>query len=204
MATLPEESGCWLNCGPTTGGDVREDVRKAAAEIWRTACERTRRAMGDATETAALMEAAAARASKFLDRLGEADVPASARAALLSIFCRLLRQRAARLRRVEYVGLEVEVTTTIPSWEDEMNTLLFFEKLQHHLTPESVTILGLRREGHDWDEIAAKLNSSVPAAKKRFWRDIEDAKVELRIGPQGKPPGSAKARRKNKGKDSAA
>lgn len=206
MATLPEESGCWLNYGPTTGVDIREDVRAAAAEIWHTACERTRSAMGDHSETAALMEEAAARASKFLGRLAQdkAEVTADTHALLLSIFCRLLYRRAVRLRRLELVGLDLEAKTPVASWENEMNMLLFFEKLQHHLTPEGVTILGLRRDGHVWDEIAAMLGSSVPTLKKRFWRDIENAKATLRIGSEGKPAGRAKSGRRGKGRGSVA
>jgi DNA-directed RNA polymerase specialized sigma24 family protein len=204
MAALPEESGCWLNSDSTAGVTVREDVRAAVAEVWRVACKKTRIAMGDTTETAGLMEASAARASRFLDRLGQGSVDANPRAILLRIFCRLLSQRAVRLRRLEPVGMDVEIKATAPSWEDEMNMLLFFEKLQHNLPPESVTILGLRRDGHVWDEIASMLKSSVPAVKKRFWRDIENAKVTLRIGPQGKSAGRAKVGRRNGGNGSAA
>jgi hypothetical protein len=57
---------------------------------------------------------------------------------------------------------------------------------------------------HVWDEIASMLKSSVPAVKKRFWRDIENAKVTLRIGPQGKSAGRAKVGRRNGGNGSAA
>ncbi|HEY1463138.1 MAG TPA: hypothetical protein VGF44_06960, partial [Terriglobales bacterium] len=192
MVDVPKDSNCWLDSDSTAGVTLREDVRAAAAEIWRSACKKTRIAMGDATETAGLMEASAVRASRFLDRLGKGSVDANPRAILLRIFCRLLSQRAVRLRRLEPVGLDVDIKATSPSWEDEMNMLLFFEKLQHYLSPESVTILGLRRNGHVWDEIASMLKSSVPAVKKRFWRDIENAKVTLRIGPQGKSAGRAK------------
>jgi hypothetical protein len=102
------------------------------------------------------------------------------------------------------VGLDLEAKTPVASWENEMNMLLFFEKLQHHLTPEGVTILGLRRDGHVWDEIAAMLGSSVPTLKKRFWRDIENAKATLRIGSEGKPAGRAKSGRRGKGRGSVA
>ncbi|MGC2743840.1 MAG: hypothetical protein WA672_11675 [Candidatus Angelobacter sp.] len=202
MAALPEESGCWLDSDSMAGVSIRQDVRTAAGEVWKIACEKTRLAMGDTSETAALMEAAAARASRFLDRLGQAAASASAQAVLLSIFCRLLYRRAGRLRRLEFVGLDVGVKTTVPSWEDEMNMLLFFEKLQHHLSPESVTILGLRRNGHFWNEIASMLQVSIPAVKKRFWRDIENAKAALRIGSQGKPAGRAGFGRRGQGNGS--
>jgi hypothetical protein len=160
--------------------------------------------MGDNSETAALMEEAAVRASKFLGRLGKDVSAADTHALLLSIFCRLLYRRAIPLRRLELVGLDVEVKTPVPSWEDEMNMLLFFEQLKHYLSPESVTILGLRRDGHVWDEIAAMLGGSVPTLKKRFWRDIENAKATLRIGSQGKTTSRAKVGRRGKDRGSVA
>jgi hypothetical protein len=204
MADLPEEASCWLPCGSSPGIGIREDVGAAASKIWRIACKKTRVAMGDSTEIGGLMEAAAARASRFLDRLDKDAVSANTRAVLLKIFCRLLRQRAVRFRRLEPIGQNVEIKATAPNWEDEMNMLLFFEKLQGCLPPESVTILGLRRDGHVWEEIAAIFETSVPAVKKRFWRDIENAKVTLRISPQAKPAGRAKVGQRNKAKGSSA
>jgi hypothetical protein len=160
--------------------------------------------MGDSSETGALMELAAAKASEFLDRLGGDAAAANTRAVLLIIFCRLLRSQTIRLHRLELVGRDVESKASIPSWEDEINMALLLEKLERHLTPESVTILRLRRDGHKWTEIAAMLGTSVPAIKTRFWRDIENAKVTLGIGSQVKPAGRARAAHTGKGKGRAA
>ncbi|HJX85400.1 MAG TPA: hypothetical protein VJ723_13765 [Candidatus Angelobacter sp.] len=200
--SLPEASGCWLDHGSVAGVAIREDVRDAAVQLWAVACGKTRAVMGDTAETAALMEVAVAQASKYLDRLGQEASPARTSAVLMKIFSRLLRRRATRLERLQPAGQDMEFMASVSSWEDGVNAGIFLQQLERCMSRDGVTILTLRRDGHSWLEIAQMLRTTVAAVKKRFWREIEDAKITLGIGPPKKP--AARARTQRKGRDSAA
>jgi hypothetical protein len=200
--SLPEASGCWLDHGSVAGIAIRDDVRAAAVQLWAVACGKTRAIMGDTAETAALMEVAVAQASQYLDGLGQEASPARTPAVLMKIFSRLLRRRATRLERLQPAGQDMEFMASVSSWEDEVNAGIFLQQLERCMSRDGVTILTLRRDGHSWPEIAQMLRTTVAAVKKRFWREIEDAKITLGIGPQKKP--AARARTQRKGRDSAA
>jgi hypothetical protein len=184
MPTRPEENGCWLYGNSVNGVPLRDDVCAAANTIWRNACRKTERAMGDSTETGTIMEVAAGEASQYLDGLGPQAASANPPALLWKIFCRVLARRAVTFRRLQPAGRLIESSVSIPSWEEDVNRELFFKKLQHHLSPDSVTILLKRRMGHGWDEIARMLDTTATAAKKRFWREINNAKAKLKIDTQ--------------------
>jgi len=129
-SSLPEVSGCWLDRGSIDGIALRDDVRNAATAVWPIACDKTRAATGDSTETAELMEVAVMQASQYLDRLKpEASVePPSA--LLVTIFNRLLWRRAALLARLQPAGDDIELKASVQSWEDEVNTGLLFKRNQ--------------------------------------------------------------------------
>jgi hypothetical protein len=200
--SLPEASGCWLDHASVAGIAIRDDVRAAAVQLWVVACGKTRVVMGDTAETAALMEVAVAQASQYLDRLGQEASPSRTPAVLMKIFSRLLRRRATRLERLQPAGQDMEFMASVSSWEDEVNAAIFLQQLERCMSRDGVTILTLRRDGHSWLEIAHMLRTTVAAVKKRFWREIEDAKISLGIGPPKKP--AARARTERKGRDSAA
>ena len=183
-SSLPEVSGCWLDRGSVDGVTLRDDVRHAAIAIWPIACNKTRAATGDPSETAELMEVAVMQASQYLDRLKpEASVePPSA--LLMTIFNRLLWHLVARLARLQPAGDEIELKASVQSWEDEVNTGLLFKQMEHHLSREGITILSWRRDGDSWQEIAQELGTTVTAVRKRFWREIEHAKTTLGIKRQ--------------------
>jgi hypothetical protein len=44
----------------------------------------------------------------------------------------------------------------------------------------------LRRVGYSWRQIARIFRTTVTAITKSFWREIENAKIELKIAPQRK------------------
>lgn len=199
MPSLPEENGCWLSRGSTEGIAIRDDVRAAAAKVWGMACRETRIAMGDDAETAALMEIAVAQTSQYLNSPAKRSAPSSAKAVLLKVFRRLLYRRAKRWERLEPIGHEVELRASVPSWEDQVVSVLFLEKLRRYLSQESVNILLLRGDGRTWAEIAQAMNSTTAAVRNSFWRDVDNAKNKLRIGTTQKEVTRAKIRSARKG-----
>lgn len=193
MVPHREEDKCWLDAHAASGVRIRDDVRRAVHTIWRIASQKTSAAMGDAAETATLMELAAVDASKYLDGLGADAANANVPAVLRRIFCRLLSRRAVRFRKLEPAGEKIEFLVSVPSWEDKVNRRLLFIKLQSYMSQLGVTILTRRREGYEWDEIAPALRMTVTAVKTRFWREIENAKAELKIGTEARRRGKPKA-----------
>lgn len=181
MTFIAEEANYWLKDRSESGVRIREDVRAAARIIWRRACEATERAMGDRADAGALIEQAAKEASQYIDRLSVTDTSVNPSAVLMRIFRRLLTRHAARFRRLEPQGREIESLVSVPSWEDRVVQQLFLEKLASAVDEEGVTILWLRLAGCKWDELAEMLHTTIPAAKSRFWREIENAKAKLGI-----------------------
>lgn len=196
--SLPEAGRCWLDRGSVIGAAIRDDVRAAVGKIWIVACRRTRAAMGDPADTTTMMEVAVVRASQYLDRLNQEASVERAGAVLMKIFTRQLRRQATRLARLQPAGRDIEFTASIPSWEDGVNAGIFLEQLERHMSREGVTILTLRRDGHSWQEISQMLQTTVTAVKKRFWREIEDAKISLGIQPQKAQSDRTKTRRGGK------
>jgi len=197
--SLSEAGWCWVDRGSAIGAAIRVDVRAAVGKVWIAACRRTRTAMGDPADTAALMEVAAVRTSQYLDRLHQEEAVERAGAVLMKIFSRLLRRHAERMARLQPAGQDIEFTVSVPSWEDGVNAGIFLEQLEHHMSRAGVTILTLRRNGHSWQEIAQMLQATVSTVKKRFWREIEGAKVSLGIRPKKAPEDRTKAPRRGKG-----
>lgn len=65
---------------------------------------------------------------------------------------------------------------------------LGLEKLGCHLSDKGLKMLGLRRRGFDWKEIAYALHMSETAARTAFWREIRRAASKgSREGSRGKP-----------------
>jgi DNA-directed RNA polymerase specialized sigma24 family protein len=186
MGIEPEQGGCWLD--DSGGVSIREDVRNAVPDIWRKAVHETQAALGDAGDAAALMELAAAEASKYLDSLAERAAQANVHGVLLKIFCRVLSRRAARFRRLEPQGREIDSLIAVPSWEDSVIRQLILEKLTGVVDQDGVTILSARLAGYTWDELAEMLQITVSAAKSHFWREIDNAKTKLGIGGKAKGP----------------
>src|ERR1700694_2726052 len=53
--SLPKAGRCWLDRGSAIGASIRNEVRAAVGKLGMLACRRTRAAMGDPADTAALM-----------------------------------------------------------------------------------------------------------------------------------------------------
>ena len=186
MAIEPEQSGYWLNRISSCGVEIREDVRLAASAIWRAAQRKTQLRIDDSSDTAALMDVAAAKASKYLDGLGDHAASANTKAVLMKVFCRVLTRYAAKLRRLQLVGDYIELQAELPNWEDRLMLQLVFEKFERYLSAGGITILTSRRQGYEWDDIAAMLGMPVTVVRSRFWREIAHAKAKLGIRPKKK------------------
>jgi hypothetical protein len=130
------------------------------------------------------MEIAAVDAVRYLNKTGKSASSENVEAILMKIFSRLLNRRAIKARRLEGVGRQIDDMVLVPSWENNLHTLLFLEKLQSCLSPKSVTILSQRINGHTWEEIAEMMRSTKAVLKGSFWREIENAKLKLRIEEQ--------------------
>ena len=180
-ALEPEQSGYWLNRISSSTVEIRRDVRLAASAIWRTAQQKTQSRINDSSDTAALMEVAAAKASDYLNNLGDEAAAANTKAVLMKIFCRVLTRYAGRLRRLQPFGDNIELEAEAPKWEDRLMLQLVFEKLERYLSADGVTILTRRRQGHEWNEIAHMLGLPVAVVRSRFWREINNARAALGI-----------------------
>jgi hypothetical protein len=184
---LLEVEGCWLDHGSASGVVLRDDVRTAAVKMWAVACARTRTEIGDTSETPALMEAAVVRTSQYLDGLSQEASTGRAYAVLITIFTRLLRKQARRQGRLHAVGRDIESVARVPSWEREVHVAICLEQLERKLSQQGGAILRLRRNGYSWRHIARMFRTTVTAITKSFWREIGNAKIELKITPRRKP-----------------
>ena len=192
-SNLLEKNGCWLDRCSVDGIVLRSDVRTAAELFWTSASCKTREAMGSSAETAALMEKAVAEASQYLDERRQETCLPRARALLKRIFCRLLMHRAEPSQQFRSVGEVKEHMAPVLSWEERVNDLVFLGQLARHMSPEEGNMLTFFLSGFKWPEMARMYGTTVTAIKKRFWREIEHAKIKLGITSK-----KATAKRKNK------
>ncbi|MFT3889986.1 MAG: hypothetical protein QM713_17730 [Arachnia sp.] len=51
--------------------------------------------------------------------------------------------------------------------------------IRSHLSPDVQTLLDLRLEGQEWNEISLQLNASPEALRKRLTRALDDAACSL-------------------------
>ena len=92
-------------------------------------------------------------------------------------FCRALRRYAMKLNRLHFVGMRSELSERVfaPSCAALADLRLYLEKFGCDLSDKSREMLGLRRRGFDWKEIADALHMSETAARTAFWREIRRA-----------------------------
>jgi RNA polymerase sigma-70 factor (ECF subfamily) len=62
---------------------------------------------------------------------------------------------------------------------NEVATRELLEEVRRRLSPEELSLLERREQGHDWTEIAADLGSSPEASRKRLARAIDRVAHEL-------------------------
>jgi DNA-directed RNA polymerase specialized sigma24 family protein len=162
------------------GRAIREDVRKAAVQIWNNACAAASSLLGDSIDAAEIMESSVERVSGFLTNKKAALYAENTNGLLMVAFRNVTLNRLARLRREASMEESVasEPSATWGSVE-AIESKIDLEKLVRRLSPRSRTILVLRDAGYDWNEIAALFRVTVPAAKNRFHRELKEAHMQL-------------------------
>jgi len=155
------------------GRPIRPDVRLAAHEIWKQACQRTQSLLDDHGPAAELMENSVAQVSRYLNRIG-APESSSKHGLLMVAFCRGLRRYAAKLSRLELVGGAGELASRAldEAWAGQMNVRLELAGVLRKLRENNAAVLMLRAAGYEWEDVGQILGKSPAAVRIRFWREI--------------------------------
>jgi DNA-directed RNA polymerase specialized sigma24 family protein len=182
MSQRRERTSIWWDRGlDREGVSIREDVRKAAQEVWNSACGITTFILGDSSDTAELMDHCVSRVSRSLDARKQGLFSQNAPALLMVAFRRELYARAERLRRFELIGDGQKFSDLLraPSRISDIDFRLDLDKLVRRLSKRNRTILVLRDSGYDWKEIAGVLHVSISVAKNSFWRELQGLREGL-------------------------
>src|SRR5258708_3021204 len=147
------------------------------------------------------MENAVAQVSRYLDRTGADLFTQNTAGILMCAICRSLRRYAMKLNRLELVGRSAELSERriAPNWTALVDLRLDLERLSHHLTDTGRTMLGLRKSGFDWKEIAEVLQMRDIAAGAAFWREVKRAK--LKAGETGRHKNRQVTARRGRGEE---
>src|SRR2546423_15276885 len=115
MAISPERTHLWWDKElDRTGRPLRQDVRAAAHEIWKSLRRKAKTALGDASDTAEMLENVVEQISRYLDGKGCPPFSVNAVALLTVAFRRQLQKRAAKLARLKTVGGTSELAELLP------------------------------------------------------------------------------------------
>jgi DNA-directed RNA polymerase specialized sigma24 family protein len=57
---------------------------------------------------------------------------------------------------------------------------LDLENIVRRLSERNSTVLALRAAGHNWEEVAQLLGTSVAAVRNSFWREVREVRQQLR------------------------
>jgi DNA-directed RNA polymerase specialized sigma24 family protein len=163
------------------GRQIRSDVRSAAHQVWKEACRRTQSLLADPAQAADVMEDSVAQVSRYLDRIG-APSSSAKNGLLLLAFSRALRRLAARSRRLELAGGAIELSSRMVDrrWSLQVDARLDLENILRRLSDRNSTVLALRAAGHNWEEVAQLLGTSVAAVRNSFWREVREVRQKLR------------------------
>jgi DNA-directed RNA polymerase specialized sigma24 family protein len=179
MGCSPKRPLWWDREVDKSGRIIRADVRAAAHKVWNQVCVNVRRILGDKSEAPELLEKAIESSSRYLDRYN--IPPHDPSGLLLRAVDRLAHPLARRRGRVQAVGSTSELAEILkaPEWSEEADRRIFLERLVLGLKDQNRVVLRLRIEGYEWTEIADMLNLDPSVVRKRFWRDIRRAHLQL-------------------------
>jgi hypothetical protein len=169
-----------------SGRPIREDVRAAAIAVWEKVCKIVQQLLGDFDDAAPLLERSVVRVSIYLN---DREVPHHDPSGLLILdLYRSARRLAKQRNRVRFAGGTSDLSTKLgaPDWTNELERRIFLDQLVSFLAPEVCGLLRLRMEGFEWDEIAKMLNSDASRIRRRFWKDVRRAQLQLLSRP-GRP-----------------
>jgi DNA-directed RNA polymerase specialized sigma24 family protein len=171
------------------GRQIRRDVRLAAHRVWKEACRRTQSLLADPAQAPELMEDSIAQVSRYLDRIG-APSSSPKNGLLLLAFSRSLRRLAAKSRRLELAGGAVELSSRMVDrgWSRQVDARLDLEIIIRRLSDRNSTVLALRAAGHNWEEVAQLLGTSVAGVRNSFWREVKDVRRKLQVDEKQRNP----------------
>jgi hypothetical protein len=172
----------WDRESDESGRPIRADVRAAAIKVWKNVCALVARIRGNNAEAGELLENAVKHVSKYLNKKGvSADVSQDPSGLLVIAVHRLAWKRSKRESRIQPIGGSNELAELLcaPDWIEASDRLIFLEKLLFALRPETRTLLRLRMEDLEWEEIGSMLQVNPAVARQRFWRDVRKTYLKL-------------------------
>jgi DNA-directed RNA polymerase specialized sigma24 family protein len=188
-----ESLSWWDRDADSEGKPIRSDVRSAARDLWEYACEQARTFLGDASEAPELMETSVLQVSHYLDRRAAPLFESDARALLVCAFYRGLRRTVLKLRRLELTADLSTLPTPRPgrSCPSKEDCRLDAEKVLRKLSDRARQMFDFRKDGYDWEEVAAILNTSDGAARAEYSRELKRLKMRLanKRGRKAESPG---------------
>jgi DNA-directed RNA polymerase specialized sigma24 family protein len=177
VATLRHYPQFWNIETDRSGNPVSADVRVAAHQVWPVVLREVHWRCGDESEAAEIIEQAMLQTSRYLNRPGSAGPVQSMPGLVLTISRRLLRRRSRNWPRFQCLNWGNQRALSVADWEDQANRAILVRELTSRLSHESARILTLRMGEYGWEEIALILNTTVSAAKNRFWRELGSLKA---------------------------
>lgn len=165
------------------GRRLREDVRRAARNVWPYLSYLGKQALSDfESDGPLLMEKVIDEVSAYLNAR---DVPEHDPSGLVVVS---FRHELYRLAEKQTKTVPLDTAMDLSDWlrtsqsASEMDQRIFVEELVRQLRPRNQAILRLRMAGYEWKEIAGILGISPSTVRNDFWRDIKRAYTEL-LGP---------------------
>jgi DNA-directed RNA polymerase specialized sigma24 family protein len=169
------------------GRPLREDVRKAARNVWPYLSYLGKQALSDfESDGPPLMEKIIEEVSAYLDAKG---IPEHDPSGLVVVS---FRHEMYRMAEKQSKTVTLDAGMDLSDWlqsshpASEMDQRIFVEELVRRLRPRNQAILRLRIAGYEWKEIAGLLGISPSTVRNDFWRDVKHAYTEL-LGPQEEP-----------------
>jgi DNA-directed RNA polymerase specialized sigma24 family protein len=168
-----------------SGKPISAAVHLAAHQVWPIVLREVQRRCGDEIEAADLIEKAMLQTSVYLEQLGSAGAVKNMPGLVLTIARRLLRRSSRKWPGFLRMECENRPGLSVVNWEEQANRAILVSELVSRLSEEAVRILELRMAEYSWAAIALLLNTTVPAVKNRFWREIGILKTDITLTSAG-------------------
>jgi DNA-directed RNA polymerase specialized sigma24 family protein len=185
MATPHRYPQFWNIETDASGKPVSAAVHLAAHQVWPIVLREVQRRCGDEIEAADLIEKAMLQTSVYLEQLGSAGAFENMPGLVLTIARCLLRRRSRKWPRFLRMERENRPGLSVVNWEEQANRAILVGELVSRLSRDAVRILELRVAEYSWGAIALLLNTTVPAVKNRFWREIGNLKTNTTLPSAG-------------------
>jgi DNA-directed RNA polymerase specialized sigma24 family protein len=164
-----------------SGKPISAAVHLAAHQVWPIVLREVQRRCGDEIEAADLIEKAMLQTSVYLEQLGSAGAVKNMPGLVLTIARRLLRRISRKWPLLMGVEYQNRPSLIVAHWEEQANRAILVGQLVSRLSNEAVRILELRMAEYSWGDIALLLNTTIPAVKNRFWREVGSVKTNTTL-----------------------